>query len=113
LEGHVFQVGNLLLTPTSQHLSGLGNSYLVLRVENPTAQFATIAWKDFAMVGADGEQFAIKDMWGGNASNPASEVRIAPGAHLVCVLEFVGSTLHVKFPAKFYFENQLLAEVTK
>lgn len=113
LEGHAFQVGGLLMTPTSEHLGGLGNSTLELRIENPTAQFATVAWKDLAIVGADGEQFAIKDMWGGNASNPTSEVKIAPGAHLCCAFELVGSTLHVKFPAKVYFENQLLAEVTK
>ena len=79
LEGHPFRVNGLLVTATSIHVGGgLSNFHLTFRIENTTAQFTTIAGKDLAIVGADGEQFVAYTTTGGKLSASVAEVRVAP-----------------------------------
>jgi hypothetical protein len=112
LEAHPFHIGDLEIRVREfKPNRAFGTPQIVLRLENLGSAFLPVSAEELVLVGQDGrqvqegppsEKFGIHPLPG--------RIRIAPRAHVALTL-FPDKS--VKFPAKLYFGERLLAEITE
>jgi hypothetical protein len=116
LQSTPFDVGGLTLT--LRKLDGIVRlsadprdvnvGFVVVRLENRTNRFAVFAPGQLVIVGKDGSQASVGYERRAEDRVLVSEIRVAPGAHVEVQYNL---TARVRFPAKVYYGDALLAEV--
>jgi hypothetical protein len=100
LLGQVFQVGPMQLSVVCSHGAFDGSNVgFTFKVENPTQAFVPLNPLDLVIVDAYGQQLSL--------DRPFPQDRVAPGAYVK-----MDHAVLCRLPARFYFANVLIAEVT-
>jgi hypothetical protein len=100
LDGNVF---------SSSSIRDVAVGFVAVRLENHTEQFVAFVPSQLVIVGKDGKQASIGYERRGGDRVTANEVRVAPGAHVEVQYNL---TERIRFPAKLYYGDKLLAKVT-
>lgn len=112
LNRHPFRVGELeLKIKEFKPNRGIGTRLIAFQVENHSQEFLAFAAQDLVLVSSDGNQITEAAPSDQFRTHPLPQrVRIAPGARLA--LTFYPEQT-VKYPAKLYLGDKLLAEITE
>lgn len=109
LEARPFRIGELEIRVMKfWPNSAFGTRQLVFRLENFGATFLPVLAEDLVVVGRDGQQ--VQEIWPMGLNPLPFRTRIAPRAHVTLRLYPDNS---VKYPARLYFGERLLAEITE
>jgi len=112
LEAHPFRIGDLEVRIREFKPNRLiGTAQIGFQVENFGSTFLTVSAEDLVVVGQDGRQVQEGSPVEKFRIHPLPlRTRIAPRAHVALTLFPEQS---VKYPAKLYFGERLLAEITE
>lgn len=109
LDRQVFRIGKLELRfHEFKPNRNIGRPQIVFLLENSGPAFIPFSLEDLVVVGRDGSQ-VLEAIPLDRGLGPR-KVRIAPGAHVKMTLL---PDQQVKFPARLYFGDRLLAEITE
>jgi hypothetical protein len=118
LKGSPFHAEGLTLTVrklddyvyTSADVRDTGGGFVILKIENPSARFLAFTPNRLAIVGRDGKQASPRSERHNVERVPPSEVRVAPGARVEVQYNL---TERVRYPAKLYYGDTLLADLVE
>ncbi len=106
LDKHAIKEGQLILK-----LFGFKYRSFRISVQNSSESFCTFSPADLTIVGNDGSQNYIETSYSlSPPSMPPATVNIAPLAHILFTF---GLNTEVRLPAKIYYSEKLVAEITK
>lgn len=112
LESHLFRMGELKVQIWEfKPNRTFSFSKIVLKIENLGSTFQAVSTQDLVVVGRNGRQI----LEGSRQDNPiiypfSQRTRLAPRAHVILSIYPDQS---VTFPAKLYFGERLIAEITE
>lgn len=111
LERTSLTAGPLKITLTQFRGSFLKIGYgsVEAQVENTSTGFTTFSPQRLSFVGSDNKQADVLAIGTGDRHWPAVDRRIAPGAHIKEIYTLNGK---VRLPARFYYDDKLLAVIT-
>jgi len=104
LDRHPFEIGGMSLTITT-----LKKDVIWIQLKNNSDEFRVFQPEDLNVVGGDGNQLYIQTTTGSAPMTVTTRAHIAPGATLK---QGYGLNHFVHFPAKIYFNEKLLAEIS-
>lgn len=112
LEARPFRIGDLEVRVREfKPNRAFGTSQIVFRLENFGSAFLPVSAEDLVVVGQDGRQVQEGSPSEKLGVHPLPcRTRLAPRAHVILTL-FPDKS--VKFPARLYFGERLLAEITE
>ncbi len=113
LESHIFRIGELKVQIWEFKFNRIfRNSQVVFKLENLGSNFLAVSAQDLVIVGHNGRQIlegTPQEKLGAHLLPQG--IRIAPRAHVILTL--YPEDHSVNYPAKLYFGERFLAEITE